>query len=170
VVFVFKDKWSIIHNICKEVESRIFKYIVLISKLLSLLLAGVSHTLYEHRTLSREDYTLCLYALSLQQTNITVIDGISSLRFFYWVSCCSIFSFLCNVLEIIVCLCIFCPSSIYSFWLFLWNLQTFANVTCVQYCSYCNNKAKSTNNKPGISWLSEKNMDEICECHKNKGT
>jgi len=66
----------------KEVESRIFKYIVLISKLLLLLLAGVSHTLCEHRTLSREDDTLCLYFLSLQQTNITVLDRISSLPVF----------------------------------------------------------------------------------------
>ena len=43
----------------------------------------LSHALCEHRTLSREDYTLCLYVLSLQQTNITVLDRISSLRFFY---------------------------------------------------------------------------------------
>ena len=45
-----------------------------------------------------------------------------------WDSCCSIFSFLCSVLQINVCPfchCIVCPSPIYDFSLPLWYLQTF---------------------------------------------
>ena len=50
---------------------------------------------------------------------------------YLWGSCCSIFSFLCNVLLIIICLfsvghCIVCPS-IYGFWIPLWCLQTSLN-------------------------------------------
>jgi hypothetical protein len=52
-----------------------------------------------------------------------------------WSSCCSIFSFLCSVLQIVVCHfnlfcfghCVVCPSSIYEFWLSLWYLQTLHN-------------------------------------------
>jgi hypothetical protein len=45
---------------------------------------------------------------------------------FWWDLCCSIFSFLCNALWIVVCPfsfghCIVCPS-IYCFWLLLWYL------------------------------------------------
>ena len=50
---------------------------------------------------------------------------------FWWDLCCSIFSFLCSVLQIIVCpiipfghLHIVCHSSIYGFWLTLWYIQT----------------------------------------------
>jgi hypothetical protein len=49
---------------------------------------------------------------------------------FYWDSCCSIFSFLCSLLWIIVCTylsfghCIVLPSLIYGFRLLLWYFQT----------------------------------------------
>ena len=48
---------------------------------------------------------------------------------FLWGSCCSIFIFLCCVLQIIVCYflhfghCIICPASIYGFCLPLWYLK-----------------------------------------------
>ena len=42
---------------------------------------------------------------------------------FQWGSCCSIFSFLCSVLQIIVC-----PSLIYGFRILLWYLQTFLSL------------------------------------------
>jgi len=56
---------------------------------------------------------------------------------FLWDSCCSILSFLCSVLLLIVdyslsfCLfsfdpCMVCPSAIYGFWLSLWYLQLFS--------------------------------------------
>jgi hypothetical protein len=62
-------------------------------------------------------------------------------------SCCLIFSFLCNVLLIIVCnlslfgRCIVCSSSIYGLWLFLWCLQAFliadlCYILCITWTYY----------------------------------
>jgi len=42
----------------------------------------------------------------------------------WWDSCCSIFSFLCNILPLCPFFCVVCPS-IYGVWLTLWHLQTF---------------------------------------------
>ena len=60
---------------------------------------------------------------------------------FYCGSCCTIFSFLCNVLKIIVgsfsfsfSHCVVCPSSMYGIWLPLWCLQTFLVLTISHGC------------------------------------
>jgi hypothetical protein len=56
---------------------------------------------------------------------------------FKWGSRCSIFSFLCNALWIVVCPfsfghCVVCPS-IYGFWLLRWYLQSFLHGQNGQY-------------------------------------
>ena len=68
----------------------------------------------------------------MKQELLTILDHMSLPMFcFLWGSCCSIFSFLCSVLYIIVIVvvlvfsdhCIVDHSSIYGFWLSPWYLQ-----------------------------------------------
>ena len=61
----------------------------------------------------------------LEQELSTLHEHLSSPPYFNRVSCCSIFSFLCSILPIIVyrfVLFLFCPSWIYGIWLPLWYL------------------------------------------------
>jgi len=64
-----------------------------------------------------------------EQELLTLPEHLSSPPSFWWSSCYSLFSSICNVLQIIVCPfsfshCVVCLSSIYGFWLSLWYLQT----------------------------------------------
>ena len=64
----------------------------------------------------------------VKQELLTFPKHLTSSAVFLWRSCCSIFTFLCNVLYIVLPL-------IYGFWLLLWYLQIFPYTTQFYYDS-----------------------------------
>ena len=64
--------------------------------------------IYVHQCPTRFQYQITCTFVSFKSNTIILAENLSSFTpGFHWGSCCSIFSFLCNVLQMVVCLCLF---------------------------------------------------------------